>query len=80
MRNREGQFNYKESLEKKLPIGSGKIESTNRALVQARIKLPGAWWLPENAENIVHLRALRENGMWATFWGLQNEVVAERVA
>ena len=27
-----------------LPIGSGKIESTNKHLIQKRLKLPGAWW------------------------------------
>ena len=54
-------------------------KSYYRALVQARIKLPGAWWLSENVENIVLLRVLRENGLWFALWA-PNERVAERVA
>ena len=61
------------SIKRSLPIGSGKIENTNRALVQARIKLPGAWWLSENVENIVLLRVLRENGLWSALWPLMRE-------
>jgi hypothetical protein len=36
--NRPGQFDYKSALEKKLPIGSGEIESAHRYVVQERLK------------------------------------------
>jgi len=61
IKNRRHQFAYKEALAKELPIGSGMIESTNRSLIQKRLKLPGAWWLLKNANNMARLRALRGN-------------------
>lgn len=67
-KNRPGQFEYKEALSNGLPIGSGKVESSHRSLIQSRLKLSGAWWREENAENIACLRAVRANGMWSSLW------------
>jgi hypothetical protein len=39
-----------------LPIGSGEIESAHRYVVQQRLKRPGAWWAPDNAEAMLALR------------------------
>jgi len=44
IKNRTGQFYYKETLEKELPIGSGEVESEHRYISQKRLKLAGAWW------------------------------------
>lgn len=66
--NRPGQFKYQEAIKKELPIGSGKVESTHRSLIQKRLKKPGAWWLRENAEKIADLRTLRANGGWEFLW------------
>ena len=68
IRNRPGQFQYDVAASKGLPIGSGSVESTNRSLIQKRIKIPGAWWLRENAEILAHLRVLRTNGQWEKLW------------
>lgn len=68
IKNRPGQFKYKEAIEKDLPIGSGLIESTNRSLIQKRLKIPGAWWLAENADDMAQLRTLRANGFWEELW------------
>ncbi len=51
-----------------LPIGSGEIESAHRYLIQKRLKLPGAWWLAVNAENMLALRVNRANGEWHNYW------------
>jgi len=51
-----------------LPIGSGKIESAHRYLVQQRLKRPGAWWAPDNAEAMLALRVARANGRWSAYW------------
>ena len=40
--------------ERKLPIGSGEIESAHRHLVQKRLKLAGAWWKETNAQAPAH--------------------------
>lgn len=66
--NRETQFAYDKAIEKGLPIGSGKIESTHRNIIQQRMKKPGAWWKSELAEAMINLRILRANGDWDEFW------------
>jgi hypothetical protein len=72
--NRPGQFKYKEAKEKGLPVGSGKVESTHRSLMQKRLKKPGAWWLRENAGKIADLRTLRANGGWELLWQHKSQV------
>lgn len=66
--NRPGQFEYQEAIKKDLPIGSEKVESTHRSLMQKRLKKPGTWWLRGNAEKIADLRTLRANGGWELLW------------
>ena len=66
--NRDGQFLYKEALEKNLPIGSGEVESEHRYISQKRLKLAGAWWKDTNAANMLSLRVLRANNHWQGYW------------
>jgi Uncharacterised protein family (UPF0236) len=66
--NRRSQFGYDKAIAKGLPIGSGKIESSHRNIIQQRMKKPGAWWKIETAEAMIHLRVLRANGDWKEFW------------
>ncbi len=68
IRARTGQFEYKEALEKKLPIGSGEVESGHRHILQKRLKIPGAWWRLATAEAMGQLRAMRANNRWPEFW------------
>ncbi len=65
---RQNQLDYEEAIRKDLPIGSGEIESAHRYLVQKRLKLPGSWWTPENAEHMLALRVSRHNGEWQSYW------------
>jgi hypothetical protein len=64
---RRHQMDYAGAKEKGLPIGSGEIESAHRHLVQARLKIPGAW-KEQNAELMLGLRAARANGLWERSW------------
>ena len=41
-----------------LPIGSGTVEATGKAIVQVRMRRPGARWRPEGAKAIMGLRAV----------------------
>jgi hypothetical protein len=59
--NRENSLDYKDAIEKELPIGSGEIESSHRYVIQKRLKIAGAWWKPITAENMLALRTLRVN-------------------
>lgn len=69
--NRLDQLDYQAALANNLPIGSGEIESAHRYIVQERIKRPGAWWKPENANNIVALRMASANDTWDRYWNNQ---------
>ncbi len=66
--NRPGQFNYQDAIKADLPIGSGEVESAHRYVIQKRLKLPGAWWKPENAQAMLNLRVARANGGWNRYW------------
>jgi len=65
---RQNQLDYQGAIRKHLPIGSGEIESAHRYLVQKRLKLPGSWWTPENAERMLALRVSRHNREWQSYW------------
>jgi hypothetical protein len=69
--NRQNCLDYKGALEKELPIGSGEVESGHRSVIQKRMKIPGAWWREDNAENMLALRSLRANGDWQNYWDQQ---------
>lgn len=66
--NRRAQLDYAGAIAADLPIGSGEIESAHRYVVQQRLKRPGAWWTPENAEAMLALRLVRANGQWSQYW------------
>ena len=68
IKNRPGQFEYDKIRGKELPVGSGKVESTYRSLMQKRLKKPGTWWLKSNADKMADLRTLRENDKWHLLW------------
>jgi hypothetical protein len=68
MINRPEQFAYKDAIENKLPIGSGKVEGGHRHVIQSRLKISGAWWLKENANSMLALRTARVNHEWGGYW------------
>ena len=68
LNNRLECLDYPGALKLGLPIGSGMIESGHRHVLQARLKKAGAAWLRESADQIAHLRVLRANHKWASFW------------
>ena len=68
IRNRPEQFNYQAALLAGLPVGSGKIESAHRTIIQARLKISGAWWKIENVDKMLALRVSRANGNWEKYW------------
>lgn len=65
---RREQLDYQSALERDLPIGSGEIESAHRYIVQQRLKRPGAWWRPANADHMLALRLNRANRQWNAYW------------
>jgi hypothetical protein len=47
--NRPTFLDYQGALAAGLPIGSGEVESAHRYVIQARLKVVGAWWKLDNA-------------------------------
>lgn len=74
IKNRPGQFNYPLAIEKGLPIGSGKIESANGYVIQARMKISGAWWKVENMNKMLALLTCKQNGKWGEYWEKEQKV------
>ena len=66
--SRSHQLDYQGALACALLIGSGEIESAHRYIVQQRLKRPGAWWTPQNAERMLALRLNRANNRWQHYW------------
>lgn len=71
MDKRRKYLNYKDALAAELPIGSGEIESGVRSVIQSRLKIPGAWWLADNANAMLALKTVRVNGFWEQYWRQQ---------
>jgi hypothetical protein len=65
---RRSHLDYQSARQRKLPIGSGEIESTHRHLIQKRLKLSGSWWKETNAQAMITLRTARANECWKTYW------------
>ena len=64
---RKGRLSYAKVLRKKLPIGSGAIESLIRQVVNLRMKGNSKFWLKNNAEIMLHLRCQWIAGSWDNF-------------
>lgn len=63
----KGRLNYEQISGFKLPIGSGAVESLIRQVVNLRLKGNGKFWLPRNAEIILHARCQWVAGNWNNF-------------
>ncbi len=76
LENRIAYLDYKTTLKAGLPISSGETESAHRWVIQARLKIAGAWWKPDSAERMLKLRTIRASGDWATYWRSVGQAVA----
>jgi len=72
LQNNRGRIHYRSDRLGGYPIGSGGIESANKFICHARLKISGAWWLKTNSNAMLKLRCSIFNG---TF----NEVFANHV-
>lgn len=76
IKNRLAYLDYQGAIASGLPIGSGEVESGHRRVIQARLKLSGAWWKEENAEKMLALRTLRASGEWPSYWDRVRQAAA----
>jgi len=70
LQQRSRHLDFKRARQRKLPIGSGEIESAHRHVVQQRLKLAGSWWKETNAQSMLNLRTARANHSWSAYWNL----------
>lgn len=56
------RMDYSKSRSRNMPIGSGAIESAIRRIVNLRVKSNSTYWLRENAETMIRLRAWLKAG------------------
>jgi len=66
--NRYDSLFYAQARQAGLPLGSGLIESSHKHVLQSRLKIPGAWWKPGNANAMAKLRAAKANRRWDEIW------------
>lgn len=66
--NRLDCLDYPTADKLELPIGSGMIESGHKHVLHSRLKKAGTAWLRNHADAIAHLRVLRANNQWQSFW------------
>jgi hypothetical protein len=76
LENRLQYLDYKTALKTGLPISSGETESGHRWVIQARLKIAGAWWKTDNAERMLKLRTLRASGEWHSYWRRVSQAAA----
>lgn len=76
LENRLAYLDYKTTLKAGLPISSGETESGHRWVIQARLKIAGAWWKTDNAEQMLKLRTIRASGEWDSYWRNASQAAA----
>lgn len=69
---------YADYRDNKWSTASSEVESAHRHVVQVRLKIPGAWWHPDNVPNVLALRMIKANDWWDEYWQSQRKRWAER--
>ncbi|MEG3844646.1 ISLre2 family transposase [Microcoleus sp. herbarium14] len=64
------RVDYKAYLDRGLCIGSGAIESANKAVVQSRMKRSGQRWSKSGGQHVLDLRTCWMSGDWGRLLGL----------
>lgn len=68
LQKREEQMHYPDYQAKGLPIGSGAVESSNKVVVEARLKGAGMHWALAHVNPMLALRNILCSDRWETAW------------
>lgn len=72
--NHKSEMNYAESVEEKLPIGSGVTEAACKTVVKQRLCQSGMKWVEKGARIVLSLRTLiLTPSRWQQFWDKINQ-------
>jgi len=63
-REHAGRMRYHDLDQRKVPVGSGQVESAVRRVVNLRFKAPGTFWGEARVSHLLHLRASFKAGRW----------------
>ncbi|MFK7935647.1 MAG: hypothetical protein AB8G22_19180 [Saprospiraceae bacterium] len=63
-KKQQNRIDYQGLRAKKLPCGSGLVESAIRRIINLRFKSPSSFWYPENAEKLMFMRGVALSGRW----------------
>lgn len=58
------RMDYVQLARRKLPVGSGPVESAIRRVINLRFKAPSTFWATETVADLMHLRAAFKCGRW----------------
>lgn len=61
------RMQYQDFKKKKMPCGSGCVESAIRRVINLRLKSAGSFWLKQVAEYMLFLRSVLLSGRWKIF-------------
>lgn len=62
------RMDYPRFVARRLPIGSGAVESACKRVIAQRVKQAGMHWGVAGLQAVISLRALHHSGDWAAFW------------
>lgn len=68
LQKREAHMHYPDYQAQGLPIGSGAVESSNKVVVEARLKGAGMHWALEHVNPMLALRNILCSDRWETAW------------
>jgi hypothetical protein len=77
--NNQAYMDYAAYLQHGWPIASGVIEGVCRHFVKDRMELSGMRWSIDGAENLLHLRAVAENGDWDNYHRFRKQQRQQRL-
>jgi hypothetical protein len=77
--NNAPYMDYSTYLAQGWPIASGVIEGACRHFVKDRMELSGMRWSIQGAENLLHLRAVAENGDWSAYHRFRQQQRQQRL-
>lgn len=78
--NNKKRMRYEKYRKEGLCIGSGAIESSNKYVIQRRVKLQGMRWDEENLNFMVHLRAEYINEKMDSHYGIETSPLMNTIA